>query len=405
MRSLSFALLAVLLLQGPSAAFAGQPAPVLRLDAAITAALITSPQLELLAIRAEQARLQWEEAAAMAESIPGDAVNTYEMAALRQLYPYQAFLAYSLAERAVQAARANLGVQVEAAFYAVLQAQALRDLAAMALARGEEQLVLARRAVAAGMAPARDAAEAQARLAELEAGLASAESQLAQTRLTFNRLLGRPLLAPFTLEGELALRPADGLVLGSHLEQAALLRFEVYQAERLLDLRRLDASLALSLPSRAGGSPSLPGLPGAPPDGTSWLEWLLDYLRGLEGGGRENPHTVPRALLGLREAELSVALVRDQVAFEVRLAFLKLEEAAGRARGHEQSVREAEHSLALTRLRYELGLARSGELAAAELALSQAQVRYLQAVYDHNLAWTLFHHSAGPGSRVELPGR
>ncbi len=376
------------------------------LGLAVDTALASNSYLAMAEVKVHEAKLAWDQARELADGIPEDAVNSYEVAVAKYLYPYQAMVGYHLALQGERAARADLRVQVEAAFYGLLRAESFRGLAVEALKRADEGVELARRAVSAGLAPARDVQEAELRRAECEVNLIAAENGVALARMALNRLLGRPLTAPIVAKGEFAFRPIGQVNLSEHVELAQTRRFEVYRAGRTVDIRRMDVALAQSLPSRAPvGLPGRwPSLPGDPPGEGGWLEWFLEYLRGIAPPeGQDNPYALPRASLALREAELALQLAREQVAFEVHHAYLRMLETEHKVGFCRLAVEEAAKTLKLARLRYEAGLGSSLEVSAAELSLTQAEVRYLDALYDHGLARTLFFHSSGEGNRVELP--
>jgi outer membrane protein TolC len=104
----------------------------------------------------------------------------------------------------------------------------------------------------------------------------------------------------------------------------------------------------------------------------------------------------------VREAESSLELVREQerklrlqIDYEVEEAKLLLDEAGQRLLVTRQTIAQAEESVALTRARYEQGLALSTQLIDAETALTAARVRHAEAEADRSIAVAALRKAQG----------
>ncbi|MFY9268924.1 MAG: TolC family protein, partial [Candidatus Manganitrophaceae bacterium] len=95
--------------------------------------------------------------------------------------------------------------------------------------------------------------------------------------------------------------------------------------------------------------------------------------------------------------------IEDQVGLEVREALLRLSEADALVRSQRENVRQAERALKIARLRYEQGAATQLEVTDSRVALTQAQVNRLSALYRYEIALAELERHAGcpPSGRKE----
>lgn len=374
-RSVALGLLvvALVLLPGPARWFGGsaEGADVRRLnvEAAVKLAQRRNPYVEMAEARKERARIMWEqaeEAARKAEAISGGAPIAYEIAVM----PFQAKTGYNIAKKAFEAAQAGVGLGAEAAYYGVLKAEGMLEVAEEAVKRGKDQVNLAKKMRDAGLVASKDVIDAEVRLAEMEANLASAKKYRELARLGFLKTLGLGFDEAFELTDKeipfVRFKEVDDEDLPKKVEEALKNRFEVYQAERTLDLKEIELDLIGEHP---------------------FMDLSADRVYA-EAAAEE----------AVDEARAALAAQKAEVEYSVREAFLSIREAEERVDLAARAVEQAEEALRLAKLRYSAGLSTSLEVMGAELALTQAENARLQAIFDHNLAKANFKTACGVGT-------
>jgi TolC family type I secretion outer membrane protein len=109
---------------------------------------------------------------------------------------------------------------------------------------------------------------------------------------------------------------------------------------------------------------------------------------GLQAKVREALANLQQAKAGLRQLELAIGV-------ETRKAYSQAVSSFERIQVAEAAVAQADEGLRIVRNRYESGLFTIVNLLDAELALQQARIQYLRALYDHKLGLTRLHLAAG----------
>jgi outer membrane protein TolC len=87
--------------------------------------------------------------------------------------------------------------------------------------------------------------------------------------------------------------------------------------------------------------------------------------------------------------------VEQQVRLETRQAFLRIREAEELVRSQAQNVVQAEKALRIARRRYEQGLGTQLDVTGSQVALTQARVNGLSALYRHELAVAELERAVG----------
>jgi outer membrane protein TolC len=76
----------------------------------------------------------------------------------------------------------------------------------------------------------------------------------------------------------------------------------------------------------------------------------------------------------------------DKITLEVCQAYLGLQEATERIANNKVAVNQAETDYQLAQERYENGVGTNLDVMDAELAMTQARINYIQAVYDGHIS-------------------
>ncbi|MFS8493153.1 MAG: TolC family protein [Limnochorda sp.] len=354
-------LLAVLLALGlaaqPAASQAGAPGPAsagspdagagalreLTLEEAVALALERNAQIRQAEADLEEARLVLEETRARHLMQPNPVTLL------------QAETGYELARRNLILTRSQVRLSVEQAFYGVLRAENLAEVAREGVALAERQLAVAQDRVAAGAAAPVDAIRAESQLSSARAQLLQVEGAVQLALLAFRQTLGVDLDTP--------IRPASQPV---EVEPIPI---------------DLEADLAFALENRVEVLQALAGIEAAR---TSVELTDNDYTPGLSH---------ERARVGLRKAELALQQVRDGITLEIRQLYQTLLDAERQVEVLEQAVAAAEESLRITEAMYEAGVATDLELLSAQTAFIQAKTNLVNARFDHREAQVRYAHA------------
>lgn len=386
----------------PSGAGSAEPAPgqaPLSLEQAKELCRRNSALTAMADAQLDRAVLEDEEARLVADEISEDMITSYEAAAIVYLQPEQAAVERKLAERKVEAVGENLDLQVTRAYTGVISARRFVSLAEAAADRAADQVAVTDRLYQAGMAAYKDVLDARAREAEARSGVVSAQKGARLAELGLLRLIGGDLAELPPLDaGDVLGDTATGIDqfdIDQCVELAKARRYEAVSTREYLALAELNLELARTYPS--GGLPldlivELPGIE-LPPDWSYEPSWE-----------RSERYTIPLAEAQLQEAWAGYVLQLEELEFQVRGAGLDVWEAAEKAELYGPAVRAAEEGLRLARLRYQAGMATGLEVAVADLAYSNAQTEYQQALYQHRLAVAALRHASGRGSTALFPG-
>lgn len=292
------------------------------------------------------------------------------------------------ARQASEAVRNALAFEVARAFHTVHKAREFVRAAEAAVHAFEQNLDIARKRFNAGTLLRADVLDLEVRLAQAREDLVRARNARELSLRALRTLLGLEqedldvadtapeLAAPES--GDFSARP-----------ELAASREQIRAAEA--DVRR----------ARGGYLPAV-GLFGsvdydrgwrADGDGKSYTAGVL--LQWNLWDGQLTRGKVQEAQAALETARENDRKLRLGLALETEQARLNLAEANERLRVTETAVAQAEESVALTRARFEQGLALATQLIDAETALTAARVRRAEALADQRIAVAALRKALG----------
>jgi outer membrane protein TolC len=257
-----------------------------------------------------------------------------------------------------------------------------------------------RRAV--GLSPQIDVNRSQVQLQTQEQRLMSLTNDLAKQKINLARLAGLPPNDHYEVTGEVPYSPAPDLTLQQALVQAFQDRADlqaaeaqVRAAERVRSAARFERMPSLALSADYGAI----GVNPAQSHGTFSVVGTLRIPIWL-GGRTEGDIQVADAALAQRRAEL--ADTRGRVEADVREAFLDLETSASQLAVSRNNQKVAGETLALTRQRFEAGIADALEVTQAQEAVASADLDYITSLFADNLAKVALARAMGKAEqRVE----
>lgn len=296
------------------------------------------------------------------------------------------------AQERLRALSREVAAQVKSAFYGVLFARELVRVRQDALNLLQEHLATTQAKFRQGTAAEFDTLRAEVEVANARPPLIEAENQVATAEEHFKKALGMDLHSAVSVVGELRQRPVPFAGAEAAAEAAAnACRAEMAAAKAAVRLADTQTRIA-----RAGDKPTVslsanyfgtsPEYFMAPSEDLRW-NWIagvnvaLPLFSGFETRGRVAKFQAESA-----GAQARLHDVEQQVRLETRQAFLRIKEAEELVRSQAQNVAQAEKALRIARRRYEQGLGTQLDVTDSQVALTQARVNELSALYRHELA-------------------
>ncbi len=270
-------------------------------------------------------------------------------------------------------------LQVQAAQARVRSAQAQIDTAQALFKQTQD-----RRSV--GLNPQIDVNRSQVQLRTEQQRLMSLENDLAKQKINLARVAGLPPNDKYEITDEIPYSPAPDLSVDQALKQAYEGRADLQAAEAQVRAaeRARGAAHWEHLPSLALSADY--GAIGINPGQSHETFTVVGTLRIpiWQGGRVEGETQQADAALTQRRAELQD--VRGRIEADVRDAFLDLETAASQLEVSRDNQKVARETLALTRQRFEAGIADAVEVTQAQEAVASADLDYITGVFAHNLS-------------------
>ncbi len=282
---------------------------------------------------------------------------------------------------------------VAVAYYNILRAQQLLEVARERREAAAEQLRVARARFEADIVPRFDVIRSEAELANAEQDVIAAQNEIALAEATFNTALGRDVVTPVALE----YKPEPAVTVS--FEQARRMALE--NRPQLAAIREeIEAGQADVRSRRAENKPQI-GLSAA---------YDRRQATGFQAGYTYNAGlvmTFPFLDSGLtrgrvREAQAQVAQdrqlleqARQQLELDIRQAQLDMIEARKRVETAQQELRAAREALRVAEVRYRSGVGTTVEVTDAQLALARAGQNLANAEFDYQTAVSRIEYATG----------
>jgi len=279
-------------------------------------------------------------------------------------------------------------LQVIAAEARVRSAQAQIDTAQALFKQTQDRRVV-------GLSPQIDVNHSQVQLQTQQQRLMSLQNDLAKQKINLARIVGLPPNEVYEITDDVAYSPAPALPLEGALKQAFEGRADLQSAEAEVRaaMRTRTAAHAERLPSLAFSADY--GAIGINPGQAHGTFTFVGTLRIpiWQGGKTEGSIEQADAALGQRRAELDD--LRGRIEADVREAFLDLRTAANQLDVSRNNQTVARETLALTRQRFEAGIADAVEVTQAQESVATAELDYITSLFAHNLAKVSLARSLG----------
>lgn len=302
-------------------------------------------------------------------------------------------ISYEAEKQGLESIKQQVIFDTTKAFYGVLLTDQLVKVTQMAVDQVQAHTKTAQDLVDAGMATNFDLLRAKVQLANVKSQLIKMQNLLKLSKDLFKNTIGMNLDADVTLKGEFTYKPME-FEIDKLLDLAKNNRPEIKQ----LELQEKVGDKAVSL-AKAGNKPNV-----ALAYNYSYTSYADTLSKAFKRDNWNNTWSVTLALSvpifdGLatrakvkqaKGAVVQIKIGKEQlingITLEVRSAYLSFGEAKDLLNVQQETVQQAEESLRIANLRYKNGLITNVELTDTELALTQAQTNYSNALNDYIIA-------------------
>ncbi|HTP14095.1 MAG TPA: TolC family protein [Bacteroidota bacterium] len=280
------------------------------------------------------------------------------------------------------AAQLNVINNVEVAYFGVLQAEKVVGVTTETLAQAEAHLNEAQAYYAVGTRPQIDVTTAKVNVANARVNLIRARNQLRIAGLQFENSIGVHSDLPYTLSDSLAV-PSFSMSLDSVKAIAMNLRQDLLSARARMQSSQSLVSSASDqrLPTLAlAGSWSWSSFNF--PLQSRWNAGVTLSLPLFQGYGIDAQ--VDQAEANLESSQANLALTVENALLDVEQNYLSLKEASDRIDATAQLVGQTAENLKIAEGRYNFGVGSAIEITDAQVALANARLSNIQALYDYN---------------------
>jgi len=348
-----------------------------------------------------------------AKTLGGGLTDVYSAVTLSQL-----LFSSGKAEANIDSASANLLASKEdrrrvrqevvfavaRSYYNLLKAQAILEARTEAVRQMEQHLKVAEEKLAVGKAAKLDVLRAEVQLADVTQAQVAAANQVGIAKLQLLNAIG--IGSPGQ---DIAITddrsPAESVAEAGPLLDQTFKTHPDYLKSKLL-LRAAESSLRAA---RADTGPNLSLVASYNREGkdipeiTNWNAGLVLTVPIFTGGITQAK--VDQAKGVLQQNASNSDLVEQNIALAVRSAVLATQDAAERLKTTQKSLEQAREALAVAQEKYAAGLGSTTEVIDTQVALTQAETNYANALYDGKIAAAQLEYAIGKDPAVsEIPG-
>ena len=310
-------------------------------------------------------------------------------------------LGLDIAEFSERLTRQNVILDAKNAYYLILKAQKLMDVADDTVKQIAAQKDVAENMYQVGMSPLNDLLQSQVQLANAKQGFITAQNNLELTKSQFNTLLRRPINSPVSVVDILDFKPWEYdidycLALAEDLRlEVDVAELEVQIAEKNYKLTQRDYFPAVNLTgtyTQRGTDWDVDGGTGISDKDfwdiratASWDFWQWGRTR----------YGVKEKLSRLSQAKLRKQQILDSIDLEVKQAYLKTQESQKNITTIEKAIEQAKENLRITEERYKEQVSTTTDVLVAQTLLTETMTNYYNALYDFKIAKAILYRALG----------
>jgi outer membrane protein len=301
-------------------------------------------------------------------------------------------------EESVRQTNQETVFSVKQAFFNYLVAKELVKVTEESLGLAEKTLTNVKNMYEVGIASRLDLLRAEVRTSNQKPPLIQARNSVKIAEAGLKTVLGLDISQPVEIVGELTYQPVEpdpAASLSSALANRPELSLINYQKLIAEEMRKIALAGALPTVAVAGNY-------------NYWGDYLKFNSVSWENyysfnlvlnipifKGFRTPAQVAEAKAAIREIEQTRKGITDAIKFEVEAALLNLDQAKESLLSQEKNIEQALEGVRVSDLNYSEGLATILDVSAAQIALSEARINRLRAVYDYEIALAMLDKAMG----------
>ena len=310
-------------------------------------------------------------------------------------------LGLDIAAFAERLTRQDVILDAKNAYYLILKAQKLLEVADETVKQITAQKDVAENMYQVGMSPLNDLLQSQVQLANAKQRLITAKNNLDLTESQFNTLLRRPINSPVSVVDILDYTPWE-YDIDYCLALAEELRLEIEVADLEIQIAEKDYKL-----SQRDFFPSVNLVGTWTKRGT---DWDVDGGEGISDKdfwdiratatwdfwqwGRTR-YGVKEKLSRLSQTKLRKQEILDNIDLEVKQAYLKTQESQKNITTIEKAIEQAKENLRITEERYKEQVSTTTDVLVAQTLLTETMTNYYNALYDFKIAKAILYRALG----------
>jgi outer membrane protein TolC len=312
-----------------------------------------------------------------------------------------ASLGLDVAEYIEKLTRQDVILDAKNAYYSILKAQKLVDVAFDTVKQITAQKEVAENMYQVGMSPLNDLLQSQVQLANAKQELITAQNNLEIAKAQFNTLLRRSVNDPVAIADILDYTPFDHDI-DYCLAQAEKYRLEITVADLEVQIAQRDYKISQRdyFPSvnvtgtltRRGDDWDVDGGEGIA-DRRFWDVRATASWDFWEWG--RTRFGVKEKLSRLSQSKLRKEQIFDNIELEVKQSFLRTRESEKNIVTIEKAIEQAKENLRITEERYKEQVSTTTDVLIAQTLLTQTMTNYYNALYDFKIAKAILYRAIG----------
>jgi outer membrane protein len=294
----------------------------------------------------------------------------------------------------------DIVLEVKVAYYDILRAQKIVTAAVQSVEMLTAHRETAKNFFQVGLIPKNDLLHAEVELANGKQALVKAKNAVELSKVRFNTVLKRKIYAPVEIVDILDYRPFSQpleecfAVAQQNRPELKISALKAQQAGQLVRLAQSEYFPTLSVIgnyTRFGDNPSLSGSDFK--DAETWYVMGVASWNFWEWG--KTKFRVDASRARQTQALDAVKELNDQMALEIKNAYLILQEAEKQIAVSALVIEQAEENFRISEERYKERVATSTEVLDAQTLLTRAKSEYANALGDFNVSYARLQRAMG----------
>ena len=297
-------------------------------------------------------------------------------------------------------AKQSIVYSVKQNYFELLKAGMLLEIQKDAAQRGEQQLKIAQSRYDLGSASLSDVLKAKVQYGNEKLFLITAQNNVKLSQARLNALIGRDVNLPLEVK-DVLISPEVDYTYETALQEAIQNNYEYRKAYQNMRSAKYQLGSALYqwLPNLSIGfnynwaNRDLGMIDNIWKTDYGWYAYWIVNINIFNGFQKKA--AISNARINSRYAKQNYRQTKENVALEVKEAYLAIKQANEKLSLTGESVRSAKEDLDLVQEKYNLGAATMLEVMDADVSFKQAKSNEVQALFDYNLAFAGLEKAMG----------